>query len=68
MVDPSWWWSLPALVLGGVTAAIVVLYSLMEPDLKCVLAYSTIEVGIIFIAVGLAHVLSRALYFAAPVR
>lgn len=55
MGEPSWWWSLPALLLGGATAAIGVLYALMETDLKRVLAYSTIEnVGIIFIALGLA--------------
>jgi NADH:ubiquinone oxidoreductase subunit 5 (subunit L)/multisubunit Na+/H+ antiporter MnhA subunit len=55
MGPPTWWWSLPALVLGGATAATGVLYALMETDLKRVLAYSTIEnVGIIFIAAGLA--------------
>jgi hydrogenase-4 component B len=55
MGAPAWWWSLPVLLLGGVTAAIGVLYALMETDLKRVLAYSTIEnVGIIFIAIGLA--------------
>jgi hydrogenase-4 component B len=55
MGDPSWWWSLPALVLGGATAAIGALYALMETDLKRVLAYSTIEnIGIVFIAAGLA--------------
>ena len=55
MGDPGWWWSLPALLLGGATAALGVLYALMETDLKRVLAYSTIEnVGIIFIALGLA--------------
>jgi formate hydrogenlyase subunit 3/multisubunit Na+/H+ antiporter MnhD subunit len=55
MGDPAWWWSLPALLLGGATAAIGVLHALMETDLKRVLAYSTIEnVGIIFIAAGLA--------------
>lgn len=55
MGGPAWWWSLPALLLGGASAALGVLYALMETDLKRVLAYSTIEnVGIIFIALGLA--------------
>lgn len=55
MGPASWWWSLPALILGGATAAIGVLYALMETDIKRVLAYSTIEnVGIVFIAAGLA--------------
>ncbi|HWC91219.1 MAG TPA: proton-conducting transporter membrane subunit, partial [Pirellulales bacterium] len=55
MGDPAWWWSLPALLLGGATAVVGVLYALMETDLKRVLAYSTIEnVGIIFVAIGLA--------------
>lgn len=55
MGDPAWWWSLPILLLGGVTAALGVLYALMEISLKRVLAYSTIEnVGIIFLALGLA--------------
>lgn len=55
MGAPAWWWSLPALLLGGASAALGVLYALMETDLKRVLAYSTIEnVGIIFIAIGLA--------------
>ena len=55
MGPPIWWWSVPALVLGGATAALGVLYALMETDLKRILAYSTIEnVGIIFIALGLA--------------
>ena len=55
MGAPAWWWGLPALLLGGATAALGVLYALMETDLKRVLAYSTIEnVGIIFIALGLA--------------
>ena len=52
---PDWWWSLVVLSLGGITAAMGVLYALMQRDLKRVLAYSTIEnVGIIFAALGLA--------------
>jgi formate hydrogenlyase subunit 3/multisubunit Na+/H+ antiporter MnhD subunit len=52
---PDWWWSMPVLALGGITAALGVLYALMQNDLKRVLAYSTIEnIGIIFAAFGLA--------------
>lgn len=55
MGAPAWWWSLPALLLGGVTAVIGLLYALMETDIKRVLAYSTIEnVGLVFVAIGLA--------------
>jgi formate hydrogenlyase subunit 3/multisubunit Na+/H+ antiporter MnhD subunit len=52
---PAWWWSLPVIALGGVSAAMGVLYALMQQDLKRLLAYSTVEnIGIIFIGVGLA--------------
>lgn len=52
---PSWWWSMVVLALGGVTAAMGVLYALMQHDLKRLLAYHTVEnIGIIFIGIGLA--------------
>jgi hydrogenase-4 component B len=52
---PQWWWGLSVLALASVTAALGVLYALMQRDLKRLLAYSTIEnVGIIFIGLGLA--------------
>jgi hydrogenase-4 component B len=52
---PDWWWSMVVLAVGGITAAMGVLYALMQRDLKRVLAYSTIEnIGIIFAALGLA--------------
>ena len=52
---PAWWWGLPAIVLGAVTAVLGLLYAVLDRDLKRVLAYSTIEnVGIIFVALGLA--------------
>jgi hydrogenase-4 component B len=55
MGAPHWWWGVPALVVGGITAVLGILYALMETDLKRVLAYSTIEnIGIIFVALGLA--------------
>jgi formate hydrogenlyase subunit 3/multisubunit Na+/H+ antiporter MnhD subunit len=52
---PAWWWSLPVLVAGGISAVMGVLYALMQKDLKRILAYSTVEnVGIIFVGLGLA--------------
>ncbi|MBI5128388.1 MAG: hydrogenase 4 subunit B [Rhodopseudomonas palustris] len=52
---PDWSTSGIVLALGGVTAALGILYALMEKDLKRLLAYSTIEnVGIIFVSLGLA--------------
>ncbi len=52
---PEWWWALPVLALGGVTAVAGVLYALMQSDMKRLLAYSTVEnVGIVFIGLGLA--------------
>lgn len=47
------WWGLLALALGGLSAALGVLYSMMERDWKRFLAYSTIEnIGIVLIAFG----------------
>ena len=52
---PSWWWSVPVLLIAGITALLGVLYALMEHDLKRLLAYHTVEnIGIIFIGLGLA--------------
>jgi formate hydrogenlyase subunit 3/multisubunit Na+/H+ antiporter MnhD subunit len=52
---PAWWWSMPVLILGGITAVLGVLYALMQHDLKRLLAYHTVEnIGIIFIGLGLA--------------
>jgi formate hydrogenlyase subunit 3/multisubunit Na+/H+ antiporter MnhD subunit len=52
---PQWWWSVPLLVAGGVTAVLGLLWAVLQGDLKRLLAYSTIEnIGIIFIGLGLA--------------
>jgi len=52
---PAWWWSMPVLAAGGITAVMGVLYALMQHDLKRLLAYHTVEnIGIIFIGLGLA--------------
>ncbi len=51
----DWWWSVPLLVIGGLTAVFGVLQAMMQGDIKRVLAYSTIEnVGLVFIGLGLA--------------
>ncbi len=53
--EPQWWWSMPVLALGGITAVLGVLYALMQHDLKRLLAYHTVEnIGIIYIGLGLA--------------
>jgi formate hydrogenlyase subunit 3/multisubunit Na+/H+ antiporter MnhD subunit len=52
--SPAWSWSMAVLALGGITAALGVLYALMQHDLKRLLAYHTVEnIGIIFIGLGL---------------
>jgi hydrogenase-4 component B len=52
---PNPWLGLVILAIGGITAAIGVLYALMQHDLKRLLAYHTVEnIGIIFIGLGLA--------------
>jgi NADH:ubiquinone oxidoreductase subunit 5 (subunit L)/multisubunit Na+/H+ antiporter MnhA subunit len=49
------WTSVVVLGLGGISAAVGVLYALLQQDLKRLLAYSTVEnIGIIFIGIGLA--------------
>ncbi|MGE0626489.1 MAG: hydrogenase 4 subunit B [Hyphomicrobiaceae bacterium] len=51
----SWWWSLPLIVLGALTAVVALLYAVLDNDLKRVLAFSTIEnIGIIYVGLGLA--------------
>jgi hydrogenase-4 component B len=53
--SPAWWWAVPVLTIGGITAVMGVLHALMQRDLKRVLAYSTIEnVGLVFVGLGLA--------------
>ena len=49
---PAWWGAL-LIGLGAVSAALGVLYALMENDLKRLLAYSSVEnIGLVFIGVG----------------
>ena len=54
---PPLWWGLLVLAAGTVSAILGVLYALIEPDLKRMLAYSTIEnAGIILMTLGGAMV------------
>ncbi|MDE1798072.1 MAG: hydrogenase 4 subunit B, partial [Candidatus Micrarchaeota archaeon] len=55
------WWGLLILALGMASSVLGVLYSLLERDIKRLLAYSSIEnVGIIFIGLGAAAIFSWA--------
>jgi hydrogenase-4 component B len=48
------WWGMLILVMGTASALLGVIYALKEPDLKKMLAYSSIEnIGVIFVGVGL---------------
>ena len=48
------WWGLLILVMGSASAILGVIYALKEPDIKKMLAYSSIEnIGIILIGLGL---------------
>jgi formate hydrogenlyase subunit 3/multisubunit Na+/H+ antiporter MnhD subunit len=53
--EPTPYAGLIVAAIGGITAALGVLYALMQHDLKRLLAYHTVEnIGIIFIGLGLA--------------
>jgi hydrogenase-4 component B len=59
MGSPTWWGGGVVLMLGGASAALGVLYALMQHDLKRLLAYHTVEnIGIILIGLGLAMTFS----------
>jgi hydrogenase-4 component B len=48
------WWGMLILVMGTASALLGVIYALKEPDLKKMLAYSSIEnIGVIFVGIGL---------------
>ncbi len=52
------WWGLVVIVIGAASAALGVLYALMERDLKRLLAFSSVEnIGIILLGVGAALIL-----------
>jgi hydrogenase-4 component B len=53
---PSAWWGPALITLGAITALVAILWALFQPEIKRILAYSTIEnVGLIVAAIGLAE-------------
>lgn len=53
--DMKWQWGVVLLILGTVSALGGILYAMMQPNLKRLLAYSSVEnIGIIVMALGLA--------------
>jgi formate hydrogenlyase subunit 3/multisubunit Na+/H+ antiporter MnhD subunit len=52
---PDWWWGAVLMLVGAGSAILGLLYALLEPELKRLLAYSTVEnLGIAFVGLGLA--------------
>jgi hydrogenase-4 component B len=55
--DRDWWWGLIPLAIGLFTALFGVIFAAVQTDMKRLLAYSSIEnVGLLFVALGLAIV------------
>ncbi|MBI5643084.1 MAG: hydrogenase 4 subunit B [Deltaproteobacteria bacterium] len=53
----SWWWGGLVLILGLISAAMGILFALMQVDIKRLLAYSSVEnIGIILICLGLSMI------------
>ena len=53
----QWQWGLTVLIVGTASALLGVLYTLMQSDLKRLLAYSSVEnIGIIFMGLGLSMI------------
>ncbi|WP_298188508.1 hydrogenase 4 subunit B [Metallibacterium sp.] len=58
---PQWGFGVTLVLVGGATAVLGVLFALQQTDLKRLLAYSSIEnLGIIFLALGLAQIFQAA--------
>ena len=55
--DVHWQWGVVLLILGTVSALGGILYAMMQPNLKRLLAYSSVEnIGIIFMVLGLSMI------------
>lgn len=57
LAEVRWQWGVVLLVLGTVSALGGILYAMMQPNLKRLLAYSSVEnIGIIFMVLGLSMI------------
>ena len=55
--DVHWQWGVVLLILGTLSALGGILYAMMQPNLKRLLAYSSVEnIGIIFMVLGLSMI------------
>lgn len=55
--DIQWQWGVMLLIIGTISALGGILYAMMQPNLKRLLAYSSVEnIGIIFMVLGLAMI------------
>ncbi len=55
--EVHWQWGVVLLILGTISALGGILYAMMQPNLKRLLAYSSVEnIGIIFMVLGLAMI------------
>ncbi len=55
--DVHWQWGLVLVIVGTVSALGGILYAMMQPNLKRLLAYSSVEnIGIIFMVLGLSMI------------
>lgn len=55
--DVHWQWGVALMILGAISALGGILYAMMQPNLKRLLAYSSVEnIGIIFMVLGLSMI------------
>lgn len=55
--EVHWQWGVVLLILGTISALGGILYAMMQPNLKSLLAYSSVEnIGIIFMVLGLSMI------------
>lgn len=55
--DIQWQWGVALMIIGAISALGGILYAMMQPNLKRLLAYSSVEnIGIIFMVLGLSMI------------